>query len=252
MPTTIFALSASDLQAKLHPASSQASFRIGDAAGDDLDVAGAEAILSIAEDRVLSHVPERYRRLLRAVDGEVVVRRGTLGQNTLQLGLAPVVTGSLRLYLNYPDGASWGERAVDPDPAVSSARGASGTIFPVPASAFALTTGTGAVSLSGWSLEDGDRVTATYRHTSTGFAFLRDAALGYAAIEVARRYGFLRADGGDSQRFMDWNIDLDRYMERLAKGQAPGISGLDSLELVGSRPRGGTAARLSKLLGGVR
>jgi hypothetical protein len=223
----VFGIEASDLLAKLMPIVGAGSFSIGDEDGDDLTTAAAEDIIAIAEDRVLSSLPERYRSLMRSVDGEVVVRSAQDGQTTFSTGLKPVVAGTLRIYINFPGGA-WSERERLP---MTDGTPARGTRFPLADSEFALTAATGAVVLDE-PLETGDRVVVCYDHAgATGMKWFRDLALTYAAIEIARRFAYFRsADGYD--RFQAWNVDADLWLKNFARGAAPGLDAIDRLELM--------------------
>ena len=53
-----------------------------------------------AEGFVISKLPERYRKLLDRVDGEVIVRSAAAGQTSALLGLEPV-EGDVKLYKNF-------------------------------------------------------------------------------------------------------------------------------------------------------
>jgi hypothetical protein len=250
MATTVFGLTAANLQAKLMPKASDRSFRIGNGATDDLSIATAEDdILATAEDRVLSHLPERYRPLMTRVEGEVLTASAREGQTVLTTGLKPLVAGSLRLYSNFPRTAVWSEREFDPDPAHTTVAQADGTRFPLPAAAFAVVDATGVVTLS-TGLRQGDRVWAFYRHTAgSTFRVLRGFALTYAAIEVSRRFNYFKTvDGVD--RYRDWNIDADLFFKN--KGEDFGVSEIDALVLVSeSETRGNAASRLGDIMAGL-
>lgn len=198
MATALFGITAADLQAKIMPRNGGQSFLIADTGGD-LTEAEAEAIATIAEDKVLMRLPARYRRMLRRIECEFVVRYATDGQTSVQTGLFPIT--NLKLYKNYNlHGKGWAARNVDDQLAES---------------AYSVTLSTGAITITG-GLNKGDTLIAEYDHTAAGtIPGLKDIAATIAAVEIARRLAFFQ--GGDGyDRFSDWEssayADLNRVI----------------------------------------
>jgi hypothetical protein len=206
--TEVLALTAADLQAYVQPCNESSTFLIG----EDGEMSEAEAIgfLKMAEDMVLSRVPNRYRQLMRRVDGEVLVRRARGGETSASTGLAPV--SGLELWKNWSAGR-WDDR--EPEEALVS--GVDYTIDEA----------TGVVTLT-TALERGDRLWAAYDHAAGArFPMLRDVALRIAAGRIAstRRF-FVSADGSEPFERMESGAYLD--LQNMV-----GVDALDRLELVG-------------------
>lgn len=205
--TAIFALTVADLQRVCAPINGAHTFRI--AAGADMEEAVALEYLRTAEDRVLGRIPNRYRQLVRRVDGEVLVRRAGGGETAAQTGLSPI--SRLELYRNWVAG-SWDDR--DRNEALVD-----GTDYTVAES-------TGAITLL-QPLARGDRLWAAYDHAAGAqFRMLRDVATRLAAVAVARDWKFFdSSDGAESFERMESGAYLD--LENMQ-----GIDAIDRLDLV--------------------
>lgn len=207
MPSTLFALSGTDLQKKLQPVNGNQTFLIGD--GGDLTTAEAEEILNIAEDRVLMRLHPRYRQLLREVDGEILVRSAQGGESVFVTGIAPV--SDVKLWLNFPRERMWESRSTD---------------LAMASVTYSVDATTGTITLAA-ALVKGDRLFATYKHTGANKVLgLRDSALTLAAVEVSRRFAFFR-DGQEADAFGDWESSTYQDLNNLK-----GVDLLDRLELV--------------------
>ena len=135
--------------------------------GATLTISQVEAAMDDAEARIEATLPDRYRRLLSRVEGEVIVRAATDGQAEAALGL-PAASG-LVLYADlacpYPDRSTADE---------------------MPPSAYTLDEA-GATVLFSPPLSRGTRVVADYDTTlANGLRILADMLAAIAAAELAR------------------------------------------------------------------
>lgn len=214
----IFEVGSADVLKKLRPqASTEYGFKIGDTlAGADMSTADAEEVILDATAKVLARLPARERGLMRRVDGEVAVRAARAGQTTFRCGLAPVVEGSLLIYLGEMV-AAWDERT--PEMALGDdERTVNWT--------------SGEVTLA-QGLEAGTRVVVEYEHAAAAsFRELRDCVCTLAAVEIARRFAFFRSADG-FERFDQWEVSTNVFLRDLAAQQRPGIEGLERIELLG-------------------
>lgn len=208
--SSIFGLTATDLQKKLQPENGTETFLIDDDEGN-LSEADAEEIIETWEEWVLTRIDKRYCELLTYVDGEILIRNAVGGETSLRLGIFPVIGSSVVLYKNFPGSRLWQAR----DRSLAMSGG------------FSVNESTGAVTLD-VALEAGDQVIGEYGHTGASRVLtLRDAALSLAAVEVARRFQFFREESPDPSVFTDWKNDAFQNLNNLK-----GIPLLDKLELV--------------------
>lgn len=205
----LFGLLPPDLQAKVQPTSDEQSWKIG--SGNDLSEAGAQDLLDAAADRVLMRLPHRYRQLCRRVDGEILTQRAAGGESSFVVGLFPLVSGTVKLWKNFPTSGLWTQR----DPHLEMA-----------VDGFSVDASTGTITLVS-PLAVGDRLYAEYDHAGASkLLALRDMALTLAAVEVARRFAFFR-DGEGFERFDNWERSVYLDLERMTC-----IDGLDRIQLV--------------------
>lgn len=203
---SLFGLSAADLQLKVQPRNDEQTFEIG--VDGDLTEGEALGIIAVAEDRVLSRLPARYRQLCRYVDGEVLTGNAVGGETAFKTGLAPV--SGLLLWKNYPGGRMWNGRDVG---------------LAMATSLFSVDETTGEIELVE-GLKAGDRLWAEYAHSAGNrLLMLRDAALTLAAVEVSRRFAFFQ--DGETGVFSDWEDSTMQDLTRLK-----GVDELDRLRLV--------------------
>lgn len=213
MPS-LFGLTATDIQKKIQPLNGEWTFQIG--TPGDLSAADCEAIIAIQEDRVLSALPDKHRKLMRRVDGEVLTRYATAGQATLKTGLTPVVVGSLALYVDFPEALAWADR--NPSHALELA-------------AFSLNSASGIITLV-TPLKEGQRVAAEYEHgAASKNLWLRELVVTYSAVEIARRFAYFRTAEG-VERFDAWEAQADRFLGEMRRSQRPGVEGIETLKLI--------------------
>lgn len=216
--TPIFALTAEDVQRKLNPLGLPHLFAVVDVIQpgesdaqilrDDVD-----DVLLEREDYVCSRLPERYRRLLRHVDGEVLTPHAIGGEATATLALTPT-EGTVRLYRNYRVGRPWRDR--NPHDTME-------------ASEYAVD---GRVVTLSTAMANGERLYAEYDHAAAGGCrTLRTLVLNMACAEWARR---LPLPGQEFERYRDWETqaysDLKR-MQQAGDGRL-GVDMFDNLSLV--------------------
>jgi len=118
-----------------------------------------------AEGFVVSKLPDRYRGLLRRVEGEVIVRRASDGQDAAVLGLTP--SGGVRLYLNFEGMLSELEPGDELDEARWSVDGRTLSFEP--------------------GLREGDRVLASYDVGVCSGGILQSLVVDLAVFRVGRR-----------------------------------------------------------------
>lgn len=185
--------------------------------GADLSAAECERIIATMEDRVVSQLPTRYQALMTAVDGELAVRCAAEGQTTFTASLRPLVAGSLRVYVNYPKTRAWSERELGD--------------WAEPEAAFTVNNSTGLVTMAE-PLKFQDRVAIAYQHqAAAGFLWLKDCALSFVCVEIARRFAFFSSADGFNQ-FQQWETTAVGFLRDMGKTQRPGVPGLDAIELV--------------------
>ena len=206
---SLFGLLPSDLQVKLQPVAGEQTFLIDDEG--DLTEAMAVDILQTAEDRLLMRLEHRYRQLLRRVDGEILVGRAAGGETVLQCGMFPLVSGTVKVWKNFPSEGLWTAR----NPVLALSTGE-----------YSVNLTTGAVTLV-TALVAGDSIYIEYDHTGAARVLaLRDMALTLAAMEVARRLAFFR-DGEGFDRLEGWKTDVYTDLDNMKC-----VDVLDRLDLV--------------------
>jgi hypothetical protein len=205
-------LSTEDVAKFLNPTNNANRFIIGEDEGQ-IPAATVETHLAWADDYVISRLPEKYRRHVEEVLGEIIVPFATAGQATAKLGLLPLTEDSVRLYLNWPATINYSNRS--PSEAMS-------------ADAYSVNLTTGAVALA-TPLSRGDIVIADYGHSAfKDCLYLRKIALLFVQAQLVRDLGAFadresRAEGIERQAYTD--------LDRLKTGQA-GIQMIDRLKLM--------------------
>lgn len=227
---SLFGITAADMVRKLVPAGSDYQFSIGAGESDDMTEADCLEVVETMEDRVLGLIPEKYRSLMRRVEGEVLIESATEGQASAVLGLSPVTAGTLHLYVNFGSVRSWFERRAEDR---------------LDADLFSLNATTGEVTFTE-GLHRGDVVFADYDHTAaaTKFRWLKECAKSFAAVEISRRYGYFSTASG-FERFEQWEAGTNIALRDLARSENPGVDGIEKIKLV----RETKTVRLSQLLG---
>jgi len=180
----------------------------------DLSLGGASAIeaaLGDAETRVEAALPDRYRRLLRRVEGEVLVPAAAEGQLSAAVGLPAASNLDLYALPGPYVPFSYADRSPDDamDPAAYSLDDAGEIVTFSPA------------------LARGTRIIADYSTSvAGGVRVLADLAAALAAAQLARAVGFGRPELVDALA-----RDAEARLAALADGQA-GVPELDALRLV--------------------
>lgn len=215
---SLFGLSGSDLLKKLVPlaGSGSSTFSIGTTGPptNDMSSADALAIIEWAESQVEGYCRPKYQKLLRRVEGEIIVRAATAGQATAQLTMIPAT--SCTLYKNFPRSRAWFDR--QPREAMNSDQ-------------YSVNLATGAITFSP-VLCEGDVIYADYAHSGCGLLLdLRELALSLAAVEVSRRFSYFRSADG-VERFEAWQSSAAGYLRDLGRADGAGIALLDRLNMV--------------------
>ena len=136
---------------------------VGDVVDDGPEVVWRELVR--AESFVLSKLPERYRRLIDRVDGELIVRSAEQGQQTAQLALPPA--GTVKLCKNYSGLLEDLAPDDELDPAAWSCEDQTITFAP--------------------TLEQGDRVLASYDAAPATICILQTLLVDLATWRLGRK-----------------------------------------------------------------
>lgn len=217
---SLFGIDAEYMQRKLVPGGGGTwSFGLGE--GKDLSASDLLEIVEECEAEAVGYLRLKYQGLMRHVDGERVIVDAAGGETSLQLGLFPVVAGTVTLFRNFPMTRAWRERR--PADAMEEE--------------FSVEASTGAVTLSE-ALSEGDRVYAVYDHEAASkFLGIKRSVGSLAAAEIARRFAYFRsAEGFD--RFEAWEVSARAHLRDLGKPSGPTEELIERLDLVDeTRPR---------------
>ncbi len=245
----IFGVTAAQVAAKMNS--------LGEALLVTLDVTGGPgtaAVQGIADelaDRVVSAIPEKYRRMLRRVEGEVLIADASGGETSASLSLAPVSDADVWLNplagatglgdrpgyssLDYPGGAdgmamlAWGREHGGPLPYSARSR-ASCLLADVD---YSLDSESGALTLVR-ALSAGDMLVADYSHTGASSCLaLVNLTLNLAVAELAQDLPW--TDPARRVEFVRERRELAREHFRGmwgADGSNFGVDPLDRLRLV--------------------
>ncbi|HUW30990.1 MAG TPA: hypothetical protein VM223_05205 [Planctomycetota bacterium] len=160
-----------------------------------------------AESLVISKLPERYRRLIERVDGELIVRSAESGQTAATLGLPPA--GTVKLYRNFTGMLEELPGAGELDAASWSRDGQAITFDP--------------------PLAEGDRILASYGVAIETITILQTILLDLATYRVGRMlFGQLQAVTPE------WLLSFRERGEQVLDEiftSGRGIAELDSLSL---------------------
>jgi len=160
-----------------------------------------------AESLVISKLPERYRRLVERVDGELIVRNAEPGQASASLGLPPAAT--VKLYRNF-----------------------AGMLEDLPLA--------GELDASAWSLDEqavtfdpplaeGDRILASYDVAIGPVTILQTVLLDLATYRVGRML-FGQLDAVTPEWLNSFRDRAEQVIDEIASS-GRGIAELDSLSL---------------------
>lgn len=201
----VFNITVQDIQGRISPLRGDYEVDLNTA----LDPNELSELIAIAEDRVLSALPHKYREALTRLD-EVLSYSTREGVTSYTLAFQP---DTLALYVNYPYlGKAFSLRAQADE---------------LPTTQYLLSGST--VSLS--ALPAGSILYASYTHSQAdSFLVVRNWVITLAAIEVANRLWFHRDEAG-ADRFSLWQEQFDNWTNQLRKGEV-GIASIDSLKLV--------------------
>ncbi len=207
--SSLFGITAADIQAKLAPVNEDEVFAIG--AGRDLEEAACLEIVEEWEDIVLGRLRDRYRQLCRRVDGEILIRQAVGGETSATVALRPITAGTLKLWKNFPSSRMWEAR--DGSLAMAEAD-------------YCYNATTGVITLVS-ALVAGDTLWGEYDHgAASQLKGLRDIIKTLVAIEISRRFDFFRE--GDRPAFWgEWEASAYANLNR-----TQAIDLFDRIELV--------------------
>lgn len=217
---SIFGITAQEVKKKLVPfTSGDSTFSIGnDAEDDDMTEADCMDIVNTQEDRVLSYLPERYRKMVTHVDGEIAVKKAAQGQTSCRAALVPITEGSLRVFLNYASSRAWVDRA--PTDILDS-------------SLYTADLETGIITFSP-GLNARDVVELEYDHgAAVEMRWLKECVIAYTAVEISRRFDYFATAEGAAGRIEAWENTTTNYLRDLGKSQKPGVQSLERVVLRG-------------------
>ena len=249
-PTDVFAVTAADLKARLNPLDDPQLFDYG--TGTSIAESGVDVINARSEQKVLSALPEKYRKLCREVEGEIVVPNAFAGQTIFGVSLFPVLAVDdprvgdepLALYVDfgrqssYQQGNQWlnETRAQWQFPmGVVGSRPYSDRRRPdlLDPAKYDFAADTGVITLHADSaLTSGQLVHADYRHTAAPkIELLRDMILELSAVQVQLSFpSFARADV-DVLRFLEQRVIETASSFYAAKDRVSGIDVFDRIKL---------------------
>ena len=230
--SSVFGITPADMARKIVPAGGEYSFSVGTTGPpvNDMSTATVQEIIEAAEAECLGYLREKYQRLMRGVDGEILTSSAAGGETSFTLGLRPVTAGSVKLYKNFGRVRAWRDRR--PSDAME-------------AEEYSVDATTGVVTLV-VALGEGDVLWATYLHGAGALLLdLRRAAMGMAAAEIARRCAYFKTSEG-FDRFDQWEIGARQYLRDLSRN-ASGmtVEMFERLELVNET----RALSISRLFG---
>ena len=236
LATPVFGLTPADVKKRLNPLNELHGFNYATVATDDTPIAEAEVYdaLLTYEDRVLSEIPERYRQLLRHIDGEILTDYAAQDEYQFTLSMFPAT--NLKLYCDY--GRRWGAALVGrytADDRVGqnqqtrpwSDRTANDVLAPAN---YSVTLATGVITLNP-KLSLGQSLYAEYDHAGASTVrSLRHIVLLFAAADIA---GTLPMTAERIEIYRDWRIEARANLKRISGGDgAGGIDQLDKIKLV--------------------
>jgi hypothetical protein len=203
------------------------------------------------ESITLSNIPEMYRQMTREVRGEIVVESAYGGQNSLSLGLSPVVENSVALYVDFGEPSYRGNTSsigainIVTDSGGFGSNGRTPYTFRtwadrLPQDNYAVDLETGVVTLNE-ALKVGSKVYADYKHEGMHkCANLRDIAIQIAAARLAQSLATLTEQSAALLRNM--KEDAEASLMSLMSGTG-GIDLLDNLKLVDETRQGSRIPR---------
>lgn len=231
MASPIFQISAADMKTKLNPLSLPNLFGYGGTG--QLTEAAVDEIIAEQEDEIADMLPEKYRKLLRHVEGERIVADATAGQTTANLGLFPATSGSLVLYKDFG-----GQSAM---PQGGGPIGSTAYQYRNRSQAMTVTTDysinytTGAIVLV-TALSAGQRIFGDYEHAAAyKCKSLRFVVKNMAAAEIGRELPFNSDQREEAfAKFDQWEQRANRVLEKMwgVDGVFKGIDLFDKLDLV--------------------
>lgn len=235
MPTPILQLTAEDAKRRLNPLDEDGLFNYG--AGTNIPEPLIDEICAEQEDVVISAAPEQYAMLARGeVEGEILCKETLGGETTLQLGLFPVLVGTVRLYVGYGHSTRpYSDRKVADR---------------LSSDAYSVNTTTGLVTLA-TPLPSGQSVHADYEHTATYKAkLLRHVALMLVTAEIYETFPMFANEDGVVERT---RTAAFARLEALYtdSGAASGVQLFDKLKLESETRRDERKALKMPLLGGM-
>lgn len=206
------AITTTDVAGVLNPTSDADRFSVGTGL-NQYPSSKLESIIAAWDDYVCSRLPEKYRRYLSEMYGEIVCEYATADQASITLGLVPVVSGSVVLYKNWPRTVCYSSR--NRGDALDSAD-------------YTVALETGVVTLTD-ALNEGDWVYADYGHTAfSGCLYLRRVAMLLIQADLTRQLGGF---GDKDARAAELERQAYSDLDRLKRGDA-GLNLIDRLKLV--------------------
>ena len=230
--STVFNITAADVRSELNPLAEAGLFSVGSASGQWTDSHITDVIARF-DEMVLSMLPERYRRMARQVEGEIVVSCATSGQSSFSCGLAPVTAGTLKLFVDW-GGATRTSESTSGDwyrfnPGTKRPYAQRTDLDALDSSAYTLTPSTGLVVLA-TPLAARQTVYADYQHTSMGScSFLRKIVLDLIATHIAKRVPEITVEAFNSA---DRDEQTAKALIAQIQDGMTGIDTLDNLKLV--------------------
>jgi len=202
-------ITTSDLNSSINPTNNPNYILVGSGASN-FPTARATEIIDNWDSYVCSRLPEKYRRMLTKVEGEILVTYATNNLTTVTTGLKPI--SNLMIYPNYSK--NWKNR------------------FPIDTldtDDYSYVALTGVITFD-TALVDGTSIICEYNHTNTTTCnYLRRIAICLAHSQILEEMPTFTA--GMVTRIQDLRQQAYGDLDRLRKGES-GLQMFDQLLLI--------------------
>lgn len=226
MASPILGVTALDIRKKINPLNEEGLFQYGPT--HPITEADVDDRILEAESSITGRIRERYRKLLRSCDGEILTKYAPEGTTTLTLGLTPA--SNVKLYVNYDLVRPWSDRNADDVLEADQ--------YTIPDLATGLITFT-------TPLSKGTRVYAEYDHTASSTCHvLRRVCINLVAYDYVLSLPY---EPAVKEQYGEWKDQANSDLTRLSDfATSPmGLDLFDNLTLVRETRREGTSINMS-------
>lgn len=224
MATPIFKIIPAELQEKINPTNSAGYFQVGSKPGQ-MPSALIEKELLNQESRVLSSIPEKWRKMTDEIQGLIAVRYAYSGQITFTPPLA--ISGEFKVFINYPGLFGNGMKVFGNTQKPYFNR------LKSDATVCTYDSLTNTVTLP-YALAEGDHVIIDFRHDGMADCReLRMCVIELAAAETLRSYPTMSENISD--KVSSWELNAYTFLKRLWNADnnyKTGVFFFDQMKLV--------------------